>query len=227
MKLFDYDSPFITWFNRITDMVFISILWVICCIPVFTAGASTAALYHTVQTTIKNNRGTAGSTFGDGLRENFKKTTLATLLFLVIFGIFVADMYMAQALLGGSGLIFKLLIAVLCTYAFWVYAYMARFQSDFKSYMKNALLLMTRHAGTSVCVFLLGFGAVILVWTLKFVILFMPALSVWIISSIVERVFRRYMSEEDKAFEDERNMDYRDDYVGKRREEKKKKLSKK
>ena len=44
MKFFNYDSPFWSFMSRIADLVIVNILWLVFCIPVFTIGASTAAM---------------------------------------------------------------------------------------------------------------------------------------------------------------------------------------
>lgn len=165
-------------------------MWAVCCIPIFTAGASTTALYYTVQKCIKNGRGTVGSVFWQEFKENFKKATLITLILLV----------------------------VLCIYAFWIFAYAARFECTAKLYFHNAAIFAILHLPVTIVVAILGFGSVVLIYTFKPLILILPGVTVWLMSMMTERVFRKYMTDEDKALEDERNMDYRDDYVGKRRE---------
>ena len=39
-----FDTPVFTVFSRIGDMMILSLLWLLCCLPVVTIGASTAAL---------------------------------------------------------------------------------------------------------------------------------------------------------------------------------------
>lgn len=46
MKLFSMDGKFLETFNKITDLVTLNILWLLCCIPIITIGASTSALYQ-------------------------------------------------------------------------------------------------------------------------------------------------------------------------------------
>ena len=48
MKLFSMDCKFLETFNKITDLVTLNILWLLCCIPIITIGASTSALYQDV-----------------------------------------------------------------------------------------------------------------------------------------------------------------------------------
>lgn len=223
MRFFDYNGGFITWFNRITNMIFISILWVICCIPIVTAGASTAALYYTIQKNIKNDRDNTGAVFWEGLKQNFKQSFLADLILLAVAGIFYADMTMAQSFSSALAMLFRFLILLVCVYAFWIFAYIARFDCKLGTYLKNTAFMMFRHLSVTVSIALLGIGSVVLIWTMKFLILILPSVTVLVMSILTERVFRRYMSEEDKAMEDERNRDYRDEYIGKRRDMKNKK----
>ena len=39
---FNYDGPFFRVLNRIGDLVILNLLWILCCIPIVTAGASAA-----------------------------------------------------------------------------------------------------------------------------------------------------------------------------------------
>ena len=41
MKLFDPDSPIMSFLARVADLVILNVLWLLCCLPVVTAGAST------------------------------------------------------------------------------------------------------------------------------------------------------------------------------------------
>ena len=71
MKLFSMDGKFLENFNRITDLVTLNILWLLCCIPIITIGASTSALYQ-VTLQIAENRDSNNS------KEFFKASLLNT-----------------------------------------------------------------------------------------------------------------------------------------------------
>ena len=45
--LFDYDSKLFQLLLRVSDLVALSLLWLLCSLPVITIGASTSALYYT------------------------------------------------------------------------------------------------------------------------------------------------------------------------------------
>lgn len=48
MKKTNTDAPFFLLMGKIGDLVFANVLWLVCCIPVVTAGASTLGLFTVV-----------------------------------------------------------------------------------------------------------------------------------------------------------------------------------
>lgn len=46
MKTIDFDSPFMQFLSRCSDLIILNVLWFLCCLPVVTAGAATTALYR-------------------------------------------------------------------------------------------------------------------------------------------------------------------------------------
>ena len=53
MGLFNFDNVFFRGMNKLVDCVYVSFLWLICCIPIFTIGASTSALYYTSRSEVE------------------------------------------------------------------------------------------------------------------------------------------------------------------------------
>ena len=45
-SLFDIDGPAMRFLTKIAYSAYLNILWFICCLPVFTVGASTTALFY-------------------------------------------------------------------------------------------------------------------------------------------------------------------------------------
>ena len=83
-KLFHYDSPFIKWVNRMGRIVILNILWVLCCIPILTIGASTTAMYRVAMALAERKEDV--SVTGDffrAFRSNFKPATLVWLILLI------------------------------------------------------------------------------------------------------------------------------------------------
>lgn len=56
-NLFNLDSGFSKFMNRVSDLFLLNILWVICSIPIITIGASTTALYSVNLNLLSENEG--------------------------------------------------------------------------------------------------------------------------------------------------------------------------
>jgi uncharacterized membrane protein YesL len=92
MNILSNDGWFARIFGNIGDIIVLNILFVICCIPVFTIGASMSALYYALMKKIRTGSiGGVTRMFFTGFKDNFKKSTLAWLLFLVVAFIFKLD----------------------------------------------------------------------------------------------------------------------------------------
>ncbi|MBS6947668.1 MAG: YesL family protein [Bifidobacterium scardovii] len=49
MQIFKQDNPFNAFMSRIGDLAMVNVAWAVCCIPIVTIGASTAAMYEVVR----------------------------------------------------------------------------------------------------------------------------------------------------------------------------------
>lgn len=216
--LFNYDNIFFSTLMKIFNMVIISAMWVLFCIPVFTAGASTCALYYSVQKWLKYERSYAWTSFWDGFKRNFKQATLGNLIFLALVFLVITDYSIvdwlaeSQSNAGGLRIVFVVLIVFICTFAFWYFAIVARFENTMKNQLKNTLVLMGRHFPTTLALVVIGACALLLMYLGPYFLIIVPAIAIWLMSLLTERIFRRYMSEEDKKLEDELNMNYKKDY---------------
>ena len=83
MKLFSMDGKFLETFNKITDLVTLNILWLLCCIPIITIGASTSALYQVTLQIAENRDSYITKEFFKAFRENFRQATIVWLAVIV------------------------------------------------------------------------------------------------------------------------------------------------
>lgn len=78
MNFFSYDSKPMQVLMYIGDLIILNILFLLCCIPVFTIGAAHAALYSGIRTLQDPEDDTAVSkAFFKGFRTGFKQITIA------------------------------------------------------------------------------------------------------------------------------------------------------
>lgn len=79
------DSPLMITMNQITDVIFLSLFWLVCSFPLITAGAATAALYDTVYHTFRKGEKNSWQWYFRSFRRNLKGSILSTLVFLGVF----------------------------------------------------------------------------------------------------------------------------------------------
>lgn len=204
---FSYDSKFSQGMNKIVDIVVLSFLWLVFCLPVFTIGTSTTALFTSVRRVLRENRGYVFRSFWDAFKSNFRQTTPIWLLQLAIFVVLYLDRFILLNFFVPQGspfgplhIVFYFMMLYELVWIIYTCAYSSRFTLDRKGVMKNAALLSVMNLPWSalMLVMLIAAGWVILNVGPFFVFVF-PALYGWIFTIILERIFRRYMTPEDLA----------------------------
>ena len=142
-RLFSYDSPIIQSINKIVDCAILSIIWLLFSIPVITFGASTSALYYTVNKVIRHNRSHVWREFWGSFKANFKQSTIVWLILLVftyVLGvdcIFLYNMIKAGTIAGWILAPFAVTALFVVMWGIYAFAYIARFQAGLKMIMKN------------------------------------------------------------------------------------------
>lgn len=213
-NFFNLDNKFFQGIGKLVDMICLSLLWILLCIPVVTAGAATTAMYYTVNKVIRHGRGYLGREFFGAFKSNFKQSTIIWLFLFVIYILMGMDCYImyqyakAGESYGSFWVVFAVLIALVTMWTLYIFPYIARFENKTKQVIKNTLFIAILNLGKTVWVFILFLVAVIMSYIWPFTAVFMPVGFMMMQNLIIEKIFRKYMSEEDIAAEDERNMEY-------------------
>lgn len=213
-NIFNYNNKFFSAFDKIINIFCLSLIWFLACIPVFTIGASCTALYYAVNKVIRHGRGYIWKEFWSSFRSNFKQATVIWLIFLLIGLVMGADWFiMFQFMKAGAawGKAFVIFVVMLVfEIAIWLYVYpnIARFENTNKAIVKNAALMSFAHLPKTIFMLVILLVIAFLVYLIPFLLIFAPAAFIAIQNGIMEKIFLRYMSEEDIAKEEERNREY-------------------
>lgn len=162
-KLFDLNSPLMQALSRMTDLVFLSFLWFLCCLPVISIGPASAAMCFVAMKLAKKEEIKVGSTFFQSFKVNFKQGIILNLIFLIIGAVLVVDiLYFGLNELDAStgatlmqGGFFALGIWFLCI-MFYAYPLQAQFYNPIRITLKNAAVLSMQKPINTVIVFLLN-----------------------------------------------------------------------
>ena len=80
MAIFSLDSKFMRFVDQLVDVVILNLLWLVCCLPIITIGASTVAAYRVSMRMIDSEEGYIAKSFFRSFRANFVQGTLLWLL---------------------------------------------------------------------------------------------------------------------------------------------------
>ena len=198
-KLLDIEGPVIGFLEKGGQLILLSVLWLIGCIPIFTACTSTAALYDAVMVTVRGEQGTAEKTFWLSFKRCFPAGCLLSLLLLAGFaipeGICVLVLHKAYpgGLLGGI----MVLNAFVCLYA---PAVLAAFRQGAMATWKRSFVLSLRFAHYTLLL-LLGTVSLALLQIYVFPMgfcLVLPGAWCWCSSFLLERAMGRGAEEKDE-----------------------------
>lgn len=206
---FNVDNRLWSSVSTATDAVLLNMMWLITCIPIFTIGAATTAFYYTMHKVIRNQRSGIWKEYWSSFRGNFKQATKIWLIFLVVFAVFYLDIRICLGYLqtgssiGVAVYLFYGLLAVALIWFMYVFAYMARFEDGMKKTLKNAALMAVANPLYSLLVLVLLAAALYVCSITIFLWWFVPAFAMMLVNLVLEKVFRKYMTEEELAQEQE------------------------
>ena len=131
--------------RRLWDLMVLNILWILCCLPVFTFGPATSALSRVMITLVRGGSEAVARNFFLAFRRDFGKAVILGLIGLLGFAVAVSDILFAVSLTGGMRIVF-LIVAVLVSslvfsYLAYVFALHAFFENSIVGQIKNALSL--------------------------------------------------------------------------------------
>ena len=203
-NLFNYENPFIQFLVRVGDLIILNVLFILCSAPVVTLGASLTALHRVTQNMLFEQEEPLLKAFFRAFRQNFKQSTLAWLVELVVIVSLVCDVLLVMAYFnGGLAKAMYILVAVLAILVAGVYAYLmpliARYENGMRQQVNNAVILAIIKLPKTLLLVFLNLLPVILV--LISVPVFVQTLIFWVIigfafvsfieSSILKPVFQQ------------------------------------
>lgn len=144
-KIFNLDSPVMSALSKFADLIYLNFLTLICCLPIFTIGASITAMHYVLLKMVRDEDGYITRSFFKSFKQNFKQATIIWLIMLLFIVIFVGDILIFSY----SGLVFSpvlkailfaiAILVMICT--MYTFPVLARFDNSVKNTFKNAMIM--------------------------------------------------------------------------------------
>lgn len=216
-RRFSYDGSVLSFLSRMTDLIWLNILFLICSIPIFTIGASVTALYYVTLKMAKNEESHITKLFFKSFVQNFKQATGIWLIFLVIASVLLTDFFVInrgviETNIGGKNvgnviLVISGVVAILMGFIYvYVFPLLAQFDNTVKNTIRNAFLISIKHLPYTImfiAITVIPFVLLYFVNTALITFFIMFALAAYINSIFFNKIFIQYMPKDEKDNGDE------------------------
>ena len=199
------DSALMITMTRITDCIFLSLFWLLCSIPVITAGASFAALYDASYRALRKNEQNSWQRFFHVFKENWKAGILPTIVFLLAsWGLMKAVIGLWNLAVAGtmSWMLFSALAfvgVVLLGILSVLFPMLSRFENSLGALLKNTVFLSLANLPRTALLGIINAAALFLCARLVVPLFFLPSLAALFGSFAIEPMFKPYMNDENAA----------------------------
>ena len=191
--------------TRITDCIFLSLFWLLCCIPVVTVGASFAALYDASYRTFRKNERNSWQRFFSVFRENWKVGIVPSVVFLAAsWGLLKGTIALWNLAVAGtmSWMLFAALAfvaVVLLGMLSILFPVLSRFENSLGALLKNTVFLAMANLPKTAVLGAINAVTVFLCVRLVVPLFFLPSLAALFGSFAIEPMFRPFMNDENAA----------------------------
>lgn len=197
-KIFGQDTLFFRIMDKIGNIIGVTLMWIVGCIPVITIGTSSIAMYYAMVKSVRRGEKYVTKEFMGAYKKNLKNGILMTLVFfmlgivLAIDRIYVDSQDTQVAAVMSAG--YTLLILVTAGLLVYIWPVMSRFSMGNWECFRLALLMVFKHLPYTVvflALWLLGVFIIALIPVpMTFII---PGACCYVQSLLMERILRKYM----------------------------------
>ncbi len=220
-RFFNLDSPFVSFMNRVADLMILNIIYILVCIPVITIGPATTALYYVTLKMARNEESYIIRSFFRSFKLNFVQGLVMWIFDLVFAGIMVLDFMVMNGKIAGVGnadstifSVIRVVLMVLSIFALFTVTFsfpvLAKFDNTIKNTYRNSFLMSCRHFPTTLLIILIWsvviFTGYYFPQLLIVHILILFSLAAFAPSFLLVKIFDRYIPSEEDSEEESGEM---------------------
>ena len=157
---FNMDSPFMDFMMKVADIVLINMIYVLCCLPIFTIGAATTGMYYSMLKLTEDRGSSSVKSFFHSFKDNFIQATAIWLIIILLGALLGIEYFVVQIYAGGMQKAIEIVMVipavVLLMLMTYVFAVLAKFDNTVGQTMKNAVLLAISNLPYTVIMLLLN-----------------------------------------------------------------------
>lgn len=148
-QFFRMDGKIFAVLDKLADLLWLNVLYLICCIPVVTIGTATTSLFYVTLKMCKNEEGYITKSFFHSFKVNFRQSLIMGMISLFVGAALIVDLYIVlNSNIRFRTLLFILLSMLLLIYVFimvYVFPLLSKFENSIKNIVRNSFLISIRH----------------------------------------------------------------------------------
>ena len=196
MALFNMNSGFFKFINRLLDVLFLNFLWIICSLPIVTIGAATCAAFSISLKMVDDEEGYIGKALFKEFKKKFKQGTLMWMITAPCIYI----LYLLWQLVIKSedinviviiGVIFLTAIAI--SINLYSYPLIARYENSLRNIIKNSFGICLQYFVKTIILTVVVVIEIVIImwnrWTLLAGIIIGPEFIIYTISGVSKKIF--------------------------------------
>jgi uncharacterized membrane protein YesL len=196
------DSKFFIVTNKIVDMIVLSLVWLLMCIPILTIIPSTIALYYATAKSVRQDAGHAVPEFFHAFKENLRQGIALDIIYLAIgaalYGVRV--FYNAEGLSTNLGKFYYVFFAVMviCVIAvtFYLIPVLSRFSVTLFNGLRLSIYFISKSLGTTIPLLITFAGFCAAIYVFPYALVILPGFYAYLMTKPVEKSLKNYILNE-------------------------------
>jgi len=135
--------------SRVSDLIILNLLCILCCLPIVTAGASITAMFYVTLKMVRNEEAYIAKSFFKSFKQNLKQSIAIHLIMLVTAALLYFDLTISKSMSGLPGkalsVIFMMIMLLYVMVFIYIYPILSKFYNSVKNTFINAFLMAIRH----------------------------------------------------------------------------------
>ena len=202
-NLFSLEGSYARFMNWLWNILVLSVLWLVCSLPVITIGASCTAAYYAASKVIRHKTGRIHQEFFASFRRNIRQSLVLTIiwiLLMLVIGMECLYLYSDPRIPAPVLYLFDAMLLVVIAWGIYLWACLSRFDQSSFSLFRMSVVLTFRHFPTTILLLALFVLVLLGVYLMPWGILLFPGCGYFLSTYPMERILLKYspvVSEDD------------------------------
>lgn len=184
------------WMEKLFDAIALNLVWLLCSLPLITAGASVTAFYYAMAKVIRGERGHVFAEFWRSFKLNFVRATLIWIAFVVLIFLLLVNRNIAAGIGGCFGVfllcLYTVIPALFLGVLMYLFPVLSRFLMSVPQVVKLSVYMCFRYLHYTLGLLAISAGAAAAVYFLPLFIFCVPAGALYWFSQLMEPLLVRH-----------------------------------